>query len=270
MKAARRLSPFGLVGLSACLAIGACSSHKTHPSAAPPEPGPKPAAARPLGASFFKNCAFICVDIQPGRRSEMTPEQMPKAWRNAGFTVEDVNAATAYAFDVAYPNARRVADACRRLRLAMIFIHWGCLFKDGMDLDPEIRASFLREFGPAYDKWPHHASNPDSRPAALLGVRDGEYVIPKTGQDAFNSSNLGFVLRNLGTKNVVFVGGHTGACLGKTAATAKRLGYHTLCVEDATFDARQSTRIPNLDKTRYDHIVTTADFISVAESACAR
>ena len=225
--------------------------------------GPLPVDTPPLAPSFFDHCAFVCVDVQPGGRHVMREDRMPEGWRKAGFTVEDVNAANAYLHDVAKPNALRVADGCRRLELPMIFIHWGYTFRDGMDLAPAIRRSFVAEHGENYDRWPHHISRPDSKPADFLGVREGEYVIAKTGQDAFPSSNTEFVLQNLGVKQIVFVGGHTGACLGKTAASAKRAGYRILCVADATFDARESSRLPNLEATGYDYVVTTEEFLGV-------
>jgi len=211
--------------------------------------------------SFFENCAFVCVDIQEGSREYMT--KLPKLWEEMGFTLEDCNAATDYLFDVAKPNARKVADACRDMGMPMIFVHWGHLFDDGMDLDPEVRKQFLDDADGKPQTWPHHISSPTSRPAESLGVRDGEYVIPKAGQDAFASSNIGFVLRNLDVKNIVFVGGHTGACLGKTAKHARELGYKTLCVEDATFDARESARTANIEAYGYDYVVTTDEFLAL-------
>ncbi len=222
-------------------------------------------------ASFLKDCVFVSVDVQEaGPRSHITDEQMPKEWKGFGFKAADVNAAVDYAFDVAYPNSRRVADACREAGLPMVFIHWGCLFRDGMDLDPVVRRVFLAEHGPDYGKWGHRIGDPTARPAAILGVREGEYVLPKTGQDAFASSNLGFLLTNLGVKNIVFIGGHTGACLGKTAASAKRLGYRILCVQDATFDARQSARMRCIEDTGYDYVVTTAEFEQFIREAKAK
>ena len=229
------------------------------------------ATTRPMPeASFFQHCAFVCVDVQPGAKHRMAAEQMPTGWRKQCFSVEDVNAAIAYTYDVAHPNARRVADACRKLNLPMIFVHWGYRFADGMDLDPETRTTFLQDFGTDYARWPHHISRPDSRPADILGVRQGEYVIAKTAQDAFPSSNLEYVLRNLAIRNIVFVGGHTGGCLGRTAASARRLGYKMLCVQDATFDARQSARVPNLLKTGYDYLLTTEEFSTWVNAIAGR
>jgi len=237
---------------------------------------PFPAAAGPThtalpAAAFLEHCAFVCVDVQePGPRTHITDAQMSKEWKGFGFTAADVNAAVDYAYDVAYPNSRKVADACRSAGLPMVFVHWGCLFPDAMDLDPDIRRVFLDQFGIDYVKWGNRIGDPASRPAAILGVRPGEYVLPKSAQDAFRSSNLGFLLTNLGVKNLVFIGGHTGACLGKTAASAKKAGYRVLCVEDATFDARESGRVRCIADTDYDYVVTTAEFEQFIRDHAAR
>lgn len=218
--------------------------------------------------SFFKNCAFVSVDFQPGDRegSYLTNKAMSEDWKKMGFTAADCNAAIDFLYDVAQPNARKIADACRDIKLPMIFIHWGYQFRDGMDLTPEIRRSFIQSYGMDYKKWPHHISHPTSRPAEFFDIRNGEYVIAKTDQDAFTSSNIGFVLRNLEIENIVFVGGHTGACLARTAEHAKELGYHILCVEDATWDATESNRIPNLLQSNYDYILTTDKFLKLVNS----
>jgi nicotinamidase-related amidase len=181
-------------------------------------------------------------------------------WRKLGADVDDVNGAIAYTYDVAHPNAQRIVNLCRQLSLPLIFVHWGYRFRDGMDLDPAVRSSFLGLYGTDYAKWPHHISRRDSMPARILGVKPNDYVIAKTGQDALLSSNLRFVLENLEAKHIIFIGGHTGACLGRTASSAKRLGYKILCVEDATFAAWQSRKAADLKATGYDYLLTTEQF----------
>ena len=219
---------------------------------------------------FFDRCAFVSVDFQAGGpdpggpRRHVTEETMPRAWRERGKTPADVNAAADYAVDVALPNACRVADACRRLGLPMIFVHWGFRFRDGMDLDPEIYRLLRSEHGDDPAAWPHHISDPGSAPAGQFHVRGGEYVIAKTGQDAFSSSSLGFVLHNLGAKRMVSVGGHTGACHGRTVRSARERGYAVLVVEDATCDAFASTRLTHIEEFGYDHLVTTEEFLALA------
>jgi hypothetical protein len=41
----------------------------------------------------------------------------------------------------------------------------------------------------------------------------------------------------------------------RTADSAKKNGFRMICVEDATFDARQSTRRTYIDQTAYDALV---------------
>lgn len=223
------------------------------------------AAGTAWAREFFQNCAFVCVDIQPAKRGHMDENSVPKLWRTMGITADDVNAANDYAVDVAYPNARKVVDACRTLHLPMIFVHWGCLFRDGMDLDPTVRQEFLNQHGTNYAAWGHCLGDAAARPAEELGVRPSDYVLPKSGQDAFNSSNIKFLLANLGVRNLVFIGGHTEACLGRTATSAKDHGFKTLCIADATFNARESTRLKGIEQSKYDHVLTTAEFVKLAK-----
>ena len=260
----RRLLCLALVALCAATPV----SSQQPAASTPATIEPQATTAKPaLEREFLEHCAFVCVDIQPGLRKHLSEAEVPKPWRQAGFTAADVNAATDYAFDVAYPNARVVADACRSLRLPMVFVHWGCLFRDGMDLDPEIRKTLQGEHGTNYEAWGHCTLDSNCRPADVLRVRPGEYVLPKTGQDAFNSSNLGFVLTNLDVHNIVFVGGHTEACLGKTARAARQRGYRTLCVVDATFNARESSRRKGIEQAPFDYVLTTAQFLKLAKDA---
>ncbi len=219
-----------------------------------------------LDRKFFEQCAFVCVDFQEGQppAKPMTQDQVPALWKTMGFTADDVNAANDFLWQNALPNAVKVTECCRRMGLPMIFIHWGCQFEDGMDLDPDVRAMLLKEHGEDYSKWGHHCGDLTSCPAKALGVRKGEYVLAKTAQDAFKSCSLGFVLRNLGVKRIVFIGGHTEACLGKTSKSAKELGYETLCVEDATFNARESTRRKGIEDSGYTYVVTTDAFLAAA------
>ncbi len=254
------IPPFVLMVILSSLSMGAgektgSENMKTDVSAQ--QPGVMP------DLSFLDDCAFISVDIQPLQRNYMTQESMPESWRQAGWKAEDFNEATDYKFDVAFPNARKVADACRSIGLPMIFVHWGHQFIDGMDLAPDIRKFNIDVHGPDYRRWPNRIGDPSARPAEFLGVRAGEYVIAKTDHDAFTSSNINNVLQNLGVKNVILIGGHTDACLGKTSISAKKFGYQTLCVEDATFAGMMSLWRKGLSESQYNYIINTQQFIEM-------
>lgn len=219
-----------------------------------------------LNMSFLQDCVFVSVDFQgDGKLEPLTEANLPAVWREMGFSVNDVNAARDFALKTALPNAVKVADACRALGLPRIFIHWGYLFEDAMDLDPEIRASMCKEYGTDYARYGGYIEQPESQPAAAFNIQRDDYVLPKAGRDAFDSSNIDFVLRNLETKNIVFVGGHTnaGGCLGKTARSAMKQGYKTLCIRDATFNARESTREQDIIDTKYSQVINTTEFLDV-------
>ncbi len=243
--------------LSMCVAAFSVGCHTTRP-----DEGLIRGKAAP-DASFFEHCAFVSVDLQEGTRPEPLAEsQVPKEWKRAGFSAEDVNAANEFAWNVALPNAVKVTDACRKRGLPLIFIHWGYSLEDGMDLDPDIRKAMIAEHGMDFTRWSGNSLQPGSQVAKVLGK--GDYVLAKTAQDAFRSCSIDFVLRNLEIKHLVFVGGHTGACLGRTAQSAKRLGYVTLCVKDATNNARESSREKDIQETGYDYVLTTAEFLALA------
>jgi nicotinamidase-related amidase len=248
------MNPLCLVCLL-CLGATVCSAEPT---------------ARPVlpDASFLKDCVFVCVDIQePGARRHLAESEVPKDWQRQGITAADANAAVDYTYDVAFPNAQRVVEAVRRHGLPLVFVHWGYQLPGGMDLEPAIRQVFVAELGPDSAKWGHRDGDPGTEPAKFLHVRPGEYVVAKSGQDAFSSSNIRNLLVNLGAKHLIMIGGHTGACLGRTAASARREGYELLCVQDATFDARQSTRLRWIEETKYHYVVGTDEFVAWLDQA---
>ena len=220
--------------------------------------------------SFLANCAFVSIDLQESARGYLSEQSLPGTWRQMGFTVADCNAAIDYLHDTALPNARRVADACRALHLPMIFVHWGYQFRDAMDLAPDVYQAFTRDIGSDTTRWPHHISSADSRAAEALGVRPGEYVLAKADQDAFGSCNIHFVLQNLRARSIVFVGGHTEGCLRRTALSAHRLTYRTLCVADATFNARESARLTAIEESKFDYVMTTDEFADWARQVAER
>lgn len=231
---------------------------------APEMPPEDTTTSKPLDPSFFDSAAFISIDFQPPMWRD---EPLPKGFAELGITREHVVEARRYLVDEALPNARRVADGSRALGMPMLFVHWGYQFEDAMDLHPPTYSAFMDNYGPDTSKWPHHISHADSRPADELGVRPGEYIISKTAQDAFESSNIGFVLENLEVKNIVFVGGDTGACLGNSARSAIKAGYKVLCVKDATFDASQKRRLEMFDLIGCHHVVMADEFEQLVEKA---
>ena len=209
--------------------------------------------------SFFEHCAFLCVDLQGGphvdEHARNYVKEMPAQWREMGFSLADVNAAVDYYVDHCIPSAITATKACRAYGLPMIFIHWGSHFEDGIDIDPFSREELITRHEDGSVTCSCGLSVGD-RPASYLDVQPGEYVLHKTSQDTFAGTPILFMLQNLNIQNLVLIGGHTGACLGRTSKSAKENGFRTLCVEDATNNAFESNRIAKMLECNYDYIIT--------------
>ncbi|WP_309083924.1 isochorismatase family cysteine hydrolase [Chelativorans sp.] len=60
-----------------------------------------------------------------------------------------------------------------------------------------------------------------------------EIVLPKTSSGVFNSTNLDYVLRNLGVENVVVTGFVTDQCVDMAIRDGADRGYYMVCAADA-------------------------------------
>lgn len=60
-----------------------------------------------------------------------------------------------------------------------------------------------------------------------------EIVLPKTSSGVFNSTNLDYVLRNLGIRNVVVAGLLTDQCVDMAVRDGADRGYYMVCAADA-------------------------------------
>ena len=66
----------------------------------------------------------------------------------------------------------------------------------------------------------------------IAPVRD-EIVLPKTSSSAFNSTNLDYLLRNIGIEDVFVVGFLTDQCIDHVIKDGADCGYYMSCVHDA-------------------------------------
>lgn len=228
----------------------------TLPAAAPGE----------VTAACLQDCALVVVDVPGGERpAPCTRETMPPLWRDSGYVPDDVNAATDYAWDIAIPNAAKAVKLSRALDIYTIFVKWGFRFPDGADLDPETYQAMRKNYGDDPANWPGHIDDPNTLPSELFEIHTADYIVPKTSENAFASSNFNYLLTNLGIRNLIFAGGHTETCLGKTATSAKSLGYHAICLEDAVFNTRQSMRKKAIEEAHFDSVITLAEFRALAQ-----
>jgi ureidoacrylate peracid hydrolase len=125
---------------------------------------------------------------------------------------------------VTIPALQRLQAAFRRAGVEVLQTTIESLTKDGRDrsLDYKITPIHVPK-----GSW-------DARPIDELAPSDDEIVIPKTSSSVFVSTNIDYVLRNLGVRQLVVAGLLTDQCVESAVRDACDLGYLVTLVTDAT------------------------------------
>jgi len=82
-------------------------------------------------------------------------------------------------------------------------------------------------------------SSPEGFPPENLGPKNDEILIPKTSSGVFNSTNIDYVLKNLGIRYLIITGIMTDQCVDMAVRDAADRGYYVTCVSDACAAASQ-------------------------------
>jgi len=134
--------------------------------------------------------------------------------------------AQAYYFDrlkeTVLPNVRRLQDAFRARGMEVIHTRIQSLTRNG------------RDRGPSHKRLGLHAA-PGSKDAEFLpevAPQGDEIVINKTASGVFTSTNLAYILRNLGVDGLFVVGVYTNECVSTTVRDAADLGFYTTLIDD--------------------------------------
>ncbi|HEY0122728.1 MAG TPA: isochorismatase family cysteine hydrolase, partial [Rhizobium sp.] len=104
---------------------------------------------------------------------------------------------------VTIPNSERLLAAARNNGIEVIHTIIQSLTEDGRDrsLDHKLTPIHIAP------------SRPEGLPPENLAPRGDEILIPKTSSGVFNSTNIDYVLRNLGIKNLIITGIMTDQCV---------------------------------------------------------
>ncbi len=96
-----------------------------------------------------------------------------------------------------------------------------------------------------------------------LKPRSGELVFAKTASCPFNSTNIHYVLRNLGINQLVITGVVTNGCVSTTARNASDLSYEVIVPEDACGAVFEPFHVNEIEilKDDYAKIKTTAELL---------
>jgi ureidoacrylate peracid hydrolase len=125
--------------------------------------------------------------------------------------------------ETALPNMQRLQAACRRTRIEVMYTVIEALTRDGRDLSLDYKISGL--FVPR-GSW-------DAKVLDAIAPAEDEIVLPKTSSSVFISTNIDYVLRNLGVRSLIIVGALTDQCIDSAVRDACDLGYLVTVPTDA-------------------------------------
>jgi ureidoacrylate peracid hydrolase len=121
------------------------------------------------------------------------------------------------------PNMQRLQAGCRAAGIEVMYTIIRNLTRDGRDRSLDYK---ITGFSVPPDSW-------DGQVLDAIAPGADEMVIPKTSSNVFVSTNIDYVLRNLGTKHLVISGIVTDQCVASAVMTACDLGYLVTLVSDA-------------------------------------
>jgi ureidoacrylate peracid hydrolase len=121
------------------------------------------------------------------------------------------------------PNGQKLLTACRGAGVEVLFTTVECYTLDGRDrsLDYKVSGIFF-----AKGSW-------EAQVLDELKPLPNEIVIPKMSSSVFMSTNIDYVLRNLGTEYLMVMGLLTDQCVESAVRDACDAGYLVTLIEDA-------------------------------------
>lgn len=157
---------------------------------------------------------------------------------------------------VALPNMQRLQKACRHKGIEVLYTVIESLTANGRDRSLDYKITGFNVPKGSYDARVLDAIKP-------LG---DEIVFPKTSSSVFISTNIHYILGNLGVDFLIISGLLTDQCISSAVRDACDLGYLVTLVTDAC-----ATQTPQRHETSLDHIKgycrqrTTDEFLAELE-----
>lgn len=173
--------------------------------------------------------------------------------------VNDRQAAIRPEFDavartIVLPNLVKLVGASRAARLEIIYTVMANLTRDGRDRSLDYKLSGISI---AKGSW-------DARVLDVVAPGEDELVLPKTSSSVFNSTNIDYLLRNIGIEEVVVTGFLTDQCIDHTVKDAADRGYYVTAIRDACMaNTRARHEAALACFSGYCRTVTTAEFLKL-------
>ena len=163
--------------------------------------------------------ALLVIDIQTyfcrpdgGQFAELSPAEIE---RDCGYLFRQLS-------EVTLPTIRRLQEACRAQGIEVIFTVIESLTQDGRDrsLDYKITGFNVPR------------GSRDAQVLEEIAPKEDEIVLPKSSSSVFISTNLDYLLRNLGVRHLMIAGCLTDQCVESAVRDACDLGYLVTLVTD--------------------------------------
>jgi ureidoacrylate peracid hydrolase len=154
------------------------------------------------------------------------------------------------------PNLARLLGVCRAARVEVIYTVIEALTQDGRDRSLDYKISGIHVPKGAWE-----AKVPD-----VVRPHDDEIVLPKTSSSVFISTNIDYVLRNLGVRSLIIAGLLTDQCVDSAVRDACDLGYLVTVATDACATHSEEQHTWSLRNNRgYCRQIATADLVAEIE-----
>ena len=164
----------------------------------------------------------------------------------------------AVARETVIPNLVKLVKASRAAGIEVIYTVIENLTKDGRDRSLDYK---LSNISIAKGSW-------EAKVVDAVAPAEDDLVIPKTSSSLFNSTNVDYLLRNLGIEELVVTGFVTDQCIDHTVKDAADRGYYATLIRDACMaNTRERHEAALSCFAGYCRMLTTAQFLTMIPAA---
>jgi ureidoacrylate peracid hydrolase len=121
------------------------------------------------------------------------------------------------------PNLQRLQSACRRAHIEVVYAVVENMTRDGRDRSLDYKISGIDV---PHGSW-------DAQVLDEIAPAEDEMIFRKTSSNVFISTNIDYVLRNLGVRSLIVTGMMTDQCVESAVRDACDLGYLVTLVTNA-------------------------------------
>jgi ureidoacrylate peracid hydrolase len=159
------------------------------------------------------------------------------------------------------PNMQSLQAGCRKGGIEVLYTGIESLTRDGRDRNLDYKISRLHV----------PRGSPDAQVLAEIAPVEDEIVIPKTSSSVFISTNIDYVLRNLGVRSLIIAGILTDQCIDSAVRDACDLGYLVTVPTDACATLSAERHQWSLRNNRgYCRQRTTAELVAEIDRLTAK